>query len=43
MHDGVMGSAIFGRCYEKNIGVWIPSIRLHVELGKKTFSQRDKH
>jgi high affinity Mn2+ porin len=23
--------------------VWIPSIRLHVELGKNTFGQRDKH
>ena len=23
--------------------VWIPSIRLHVELGKNTFTQRDKH
>ena len=23
--------------------LWIPSIRLHVELGKNTFTQRDKH
>jgi high affinity Mn2+ porin len=23
--------------------VWIPSIRLHIELGKDTFTQRDKH
>jgi high affinity Mn2+ porin len=35
---------VFNPAFNQRRGpVWIPSIRLHVELGKNTFNQRDKH